>query len=313
MKKINGYLFLPGNNIKFLKSSESMITESISRVIDLEDSVKDIFNERNSFLLKKQARLVLLDYFKENRDKFYLRLNSFESGELGFDLDFLIDLSQIIDVDSQCLGLILSKTANSIQVISLDCLIKNNFNLPIIPIVETNSGVENLFEIINLEQVNKIIFGHHDYYMDNNYFPIPESIMYSQKYRDIFDVVINVIKSSGKDLEVINGVASGLCTRDMVEDAALYVSRVASEFITGKIVLSKIQAGAINTIDMEKKIKLSNNDNISDREKKALANSLVNFYENNGLESSVKRFDTMYVSPQIYLVAKNYLNKINYE
>ena len=110
-------------------------------VIDLESTVPD--NE------KQNARKIIKNCKVDK--KTYIRINNIE------DLDFV--------VKEEFIGIFLPFTESREQLLNIDKILKSNEKLKtdIIPIIESEKGIENLKEICEFKERIKVIsFGSHD-------------------------------------------------------------------------------------------------------------------------------------------------------
>ena len=147
-------------------------TQKVTICFDIEDSIQDVFNQKNNQTLKKHYRLILqklfLDVNKTPTIKYGIRINAIKSNEYTHDINLLKEL-KFIDY------ILIPKTENNTELEQLlnDLEInKIKFN-EIIPIIESTKGIINLESIINLNttKIRSIGFGHCDYNLEANHFP----------------------------------------------------------------------------------------------------------------------------------------------
>jgi citrate lyase subunit beta/citryl-CoA lyase len=155
-------LFIPGNNERFLKKSIKLQADILC--FDLEDSVPS--NE------KEAARILVARYLAsrqgENDSFIYVRINSFDSGLVGGDLERIV----MNGLD----GIVLPKIGNSEEVTQIihkiDAIVskrKLTSGIRIIPSIETARGVVNANSIASSHKnVTALVFGVFDYLYDMN-------------------------------------------------------------------------------------------------------------------------------------------------
>ena len=138
--KYRSVLFVPGHEEKKIKKAYTLDADLV--VIDLESTVPD--NE------KQNARKIIQNC-KVDKKKTYIRINNIE------DLDFV--------VEEEFIGIFLPFTESREQLLNIDKILKSNEKLKtdIIPIIESEKGIENLKEICEFKERIKVIsFGSHD-------------------------------------------------------------------------------------------------------------------------------------------------------
>ncbi|HEB9321267.1 CoA ester lyase [Campylobacter coli] len=150
--KAKSFLFVPSiypeRFIKALQSGANQI------IIDLEDSVEEA--------KKEVGRKNIADFSSqcaENNDKFLIRINETQSAEFQKDLSLISTIKE----SNSIVGIVLPKAQNYEDI---DILSK--FELPIIPIIESALGVENLDDIARHPSVLALSFGSLDMTLDLN-------------------------------------------------------------------------------------------------------------------------------------------------
>ena len=127
--KYRSVLFVPGHEEKKIKKAYTLDADLV--VIDLESTVPD--NE------KQNARKIIKNC-KVDKKKTYIRINNNE------DLDFV--------VEEEFIGIFLPFTESREQLLNIDKILKSNEKLKtdIIPIIESEKGIENLKEFLSLKK-----------------------------------------------------------------------------------------------------------------------------------------------------------------
>ncbi|HEB9313312.1 TPA: CoA ester lyase [Campylobacter coli] len=150
--KAKSFLFVPSiypeRFIKALQSGANQI------IVDLEDSVEEA--------KKEVGRKNIADFSSqcaENNDKFLIRINETQSAEFQKDLSLISTIKE----SNSIVGIVLPKAQNYEDI---DILSK--FELPIIPIIESALGVENLDDIAKHPSVLALSFGSLDMTLDLN-------------------------------------------------------------------------------------------------------------------------------------------------
>ena len=138
--KYRSVLFVPGHEEKKIRKAYTLNPDLI--VIDLESTVPD---------QEKENAKKIIQTCDVNKENTYIRINSND------DLSFVCD--------EKFIGIFLPFTESKEQLLSIDSLLKKNekFKTDIIPIIESQKGLDNLQEISNfVERVKIISFGSHD-------------------------------------------------------------------------------------------------------------------------------------------------------
>ena len=138
--KYRSVLFVPGHEEKKIRKAYTLNSDLI--VIDLESTVPD---------QEKENAKKIIQTCDVNKENTYIRINSND------DLSFVCN--------EKFIGIFLPFTESKEQLLSIDSLLKKNekFKTDIIPIIESQKGLDNLQEICNfVERVKIISFGSHD-------------------------------------------------------------------------------------------------------------------------------------------------------
>jgi len=138
--KYRSVLFVPGHEEKKIRKAYTLNPDLI--VIDLESTVPD---------QEKENAKKIIQTCDVNKENTYIRINSND------DLSFVCD--------EKFIGIFLPFTESKEQLLSIDSQLKKYEKLKtdIIPIIESQKGLNNLQEICNfVERVKIISFGSHD-------------------------------------------------------------------------------------------------------------------------------------------------------
>ena len=138
--KYRSVLFVPGHEEKKIRKAYTLNSDLI--VIDLESTVPD---------QEKENAKKIIQTCDVNKENTYIRINSSD------DLSFVCD--------EKFIGIFLPFTESKEQLLSIDSQLKKYEKLKtdIIPIIESQKGLDNLQEICNfVERVKIISFGSHD-------------------------------------------------------------------------------------------------------------------------------------------------------
>lgn len=169
---MKAYQFLKYNDNTTL---ERLMPQSENTVLcfDLEDSIQDCRNPKNTPALKATYRKRLKNIFAGNMQtgekiNCGIRINATESKEYPLDLMLLSEIGNITSV-------FIPKVSDETQILKLqnDLLHFGVTYSEIVPVVETKSGMNNLVKIAEAisNSNGSIAFGHCDYNFDNHIFP----------------------------------------------------------------------------------------------------------------------------------------------
>lgn len=166
-------LFIPGNNKRFIEKAKSLNADIIC--FDLEDSVP--LNEKQKARdFVSQALNKKEDYGNRN---VYVRINSYESGLAGTDLDAIV----CDEID----GVVAPKVNNTEEVTHLACRLNElerqnemNKKMGIMASIESAQGLVNSYSIATADlRVKMLVFGVFDFLNDMGLEYIPDGIEYS--------------------------------------------------------------------------------------------------------------------------------------
>jgi len=161
---------------------KKLSNNNVSSILDLEDSIQDVFSKKKTNILKKQARKNLIWISNnvselKNTNKVFVRINSINTIYFNKDLEAIkeIALNSNFKID----GLFLPKIEDYSQIIYVYNYFKKlKIKLLMVPIIETVKGLNNLENILNKDLNNNVIYGvhygHFDYCLDANFWPLPD-------------------------------------------------------------------------------------------------------------------------------------------
>jgi citrate lyase beta subunit len=313
-QRVQSYLFVPASENKSLvKSSELVKNEKTTRIIDLEDSVKDAIDIERFGRLKEEARKSLLEYLPNDNESFCLRINDLRSSFWQEDIKLISSLKDKMDFKNLCQGIVLSKTNSAEEIRQLTSILNDKGLSPaIIPLIETLQGMDNLGQIINEKNIKSIIFGHHDYFYEKGIFPIPNTALSSKVYRDTLEQITSILKDN--KIELIDGICPYLYDKEIMQNSCRYLYQQNKDGHLGKLALNPKQVEAINsTDDWDKELELtSEDDEVSLEKKRDMARELIKMYENRSTAKlGVGRTEEKYLSPQQYYLAQEILSEDN--
>jgi len=166
--------------------------KKISIILDFEDSAKDLFSKKNTLELKKLCRkgLIFLSNSKfKNATKNYVRINDIKSSHFKKDI---VSIKKSLKNGIKIKALFLPKVETYEHIKKVYKII--NFRLKkkikIIPIIESNKALLNLNDILekdNLNIIEGVHYGHFDYCLDRNLWPLPEP--YHLEYWNIINKI----------------------------------------------------------------------------------------------------------------------------
>lgn len=204
VRLVRSFLFVPGNNKRFIDKAKSLNVDIIC--LDLEDSVISDG--------KESSRQVIIETLKSRSEfsgEVYVRINPFDSNNMQGDLEAVVQKG----VD----GIVIPKVNDPNEVIELskrlsvlECerSIKEGV-IEIIPSIESAKGVVNAYEIARASpRVSAIIFGVFDFLFDMGLEYVENSIEYSYAKAkipvDAKAAGVYAIDSIWQNIDDINGL-----------------------------------------------------------------------------------------------------------
>ena len=277
---------------------------------DLEDSIQDIFDSKKNPELKAFYRKLLQSILSSCTTdtaslKIGVRINSGNKKEQALDLNFLNNLQTIHTI-------LLPKTESAEQIIDLiNELEKNNINYKeIIPIIETKAGITNLESIAKAKslRIKRIAFGHCDYNLDVKLFPFFHQN--SREYWSWIENIVSIIKPYGIKfvnspfLELNNDLAFEKMLSSLFSICGLGCGQIAMTFDQA-MACHKNSGQVIPYFS-----KLPNRLNM--KVEQSFAKKFIELFENGNKDRAFTITDEekIFLSPQEYLAAKNFVSKI---
>ena len=278
----------------------------------MEDSAQDLFSDENNKNLKKISRTGLEYLFEKNvlnEIKTFVRINAQNS---EFYYEDIRTISKISQKKQSIEGIFLPKVENYTQI--LDChenLLKLGTNkIKIVPMIESEIGLQNLNQILSEDKHKNIIdyvhYGHYDFCLNNNFWPFPEP--YHFEYWEIIKKISKTIIKFKK--KYIHTPFPLIETKNIFWNSVKYMQE---NIFNDELNLSLVNID-LNYINKPSKIKKTKLKNISKNPqyKKIFAHKIIKEYLNNksrnkSFSLSRKRF----IPPHLYLAANKFLNHKN--
>ena len=196
MKKIPIIQYLPLTRPKasrrLLKKLDS---SNVASILDLEDSAQDIFDFEKTCVLKEEARNGLLaissTFETPYKSPIYIRVNSIDTQFFQEDIRTVL---RSCENGIPVTGIFLPMVRNYSQIVEVRALLSASQRLlEIVPMIETQTGVDNLPEILANDKGNnlfsKIHYGHFDYCLDAQIWPFPDPF-----HKSFWDIVKPILK-----------------------------------------------------------------------------------------------------------------------
>lgn len=155
-------------------------------LLDLEDSIQDLIDAKNTRDLKENARKSVLSIAAQLPEtSFYIRINKPGTEESYRDYELLNQ------IENQVLGVFIPKVEDYNSLLHFFNYCNSNFKLCLI--IESSAGLNNLDFILN--QLPKgileyVFFGNYDYHLSSGVYPIPEQS--SNTYWEIAKQIISI-------------------------------------------------------------------------------------------------------------------------
>ena len=203
MKKnpITQYLPLtrPKASRRFLNKLNS---SNVSAILDLEDSAQNIFDFEETCILKEEARNGLLSisstFESPYKSPIYIRVNSMDTQFFEEDIKTILQSSEN---NIPITGIFLPKVRDYSQILTLNEILSDgDYNLEIVPMIETVKGYGNISNILNEDKnynlISRVHYGHFDYCLDAGLWPFPDPFHF--EYWEIVQNLVGIVHGYGK-------------------------------------------------------------------------------------------------------------------
>ncbi len=307
-KKINIYQYLSLVRYRGLLKLINNINDKTPIILDLEDSSKDIFNNKNTIKLKKNCRQGIIFLSKKlstKKNSIYVRINSIKSKYFDEDIKCLKQVIKKKFIN----GIFIPKVTDYkiIEKISKLINVKNN-NIKLIPMIESDKGIKNLESIMEDDVKNNFIFaihyGHFDYCLSKKTWPFPEP--YHIEYWNICELIIKLCIKYKK--QFIQTPFPFINKPELFYGCIKYMKSRFSNLKFGMTVVNYNQS-YINIKEPKKNLKLKKQGN-NTRFKFLLAKKVCkNYIKNKNSKKSFSLTDKWFIPPHQYLAAKLFLHK----
>src|SRR5687768_16525178 len=273
---------------------------------DLEDSVKDIFDPQRTSGLKIRARQTLRTLLEKLlRDyphrKLGIRFNAIRS------VEHIADLKALNDFSFQTIFLPKADCADDVLYFEEKLKEHNISCMEIVPVIESKPGLQSLEEIIHVENVKNLAFGHCDYNLDTGQFPFFHHS--TREYWTWVETIISIIRT--KNVNFINSPFLELSNMVSFDEMLQRLSRIAGDAM-GQITLTNQQTELCLKFKKNTSQKLKNIfPRLDIRYDKNLAANFIWRFErkNNNRPFTITQDDQLLLSPHEYIAAQNYLPK----
>lgn len=167
------YLFVPATRIDRIVKAIGSGTGGV--IVDLEDAV--------AYQEKEVARSLLRDYLNtESSIPVYVRINSY--GTPWYEEDALICKS------SKVLGVVIPKAEDAEHLNSLHQILPNK---PLLPLIETAFGFNQVLQVAKVQNVQRLLFGTIDFQKDLGISGDDESLLYFKSYLVLVSRLANLL------------------------------------------------------------------------------------------------------------------------
>ena len=203
MKKIPIIQYLPLTRPKASRRLLNKLESSnVASILDLEDSAQNIFDFEATCILKEEARngLLLISSTFESpyKSPIYIRVNSIDTQFFEEDIKTVL---QSCENGIPITGIFLPMIRNYSQIVEVNTLLSvSKRPLEIVPMIETQAGVDNLPELLDNDKDNnlfsKVHYGHFDYCLDAQIWPFPDP--FHKSFWEIVKPIIKLLVSHNK-------------------------------------------------------------------------------------------------------------------
>jgi len=310
LKFICQYISLNQEVQKILQILKKCPKACIVPVLDIEDSLQIPLDPEKTTLLKSRARVTLQSLLKLVNEMdlemdICIRINATDTEEFSKDILMLEELAPLINWT----GIYLPKVhSEEVLALYINSLRKVNYS-ELVVIAESQGFFDNYPGIISLcksKDINKIQFGHWDYFLDVKEFPIP-----LPNDIKLWNRVESLIKAAEKDdMLYIHSPFCFLMKHDDFQSITAYLDKITT-LAFGMSTLSFSQALAIcKNVDNTKPVNPVRY-NYKPGEKVKIAEDLVQFFNRPVSPEYSFNIDTSnyrFYAPHEYLSALEFLN-----
>ncbi|MCK9401456.1 MAG: aldolase/citrate lyase family protein [Bacteroidales bacterium] len=311
LNRIYQYISLNQEVPKILQTLKKCQKASIIPILDLEDSLQIPFDPEKTAVLKARARKILktvLQIAKEQdlKIKTSLRINATDTVEFVNDIELLKEINPLITWGSLFLPKVHSAEILKEYINALDGI---NYEEMVV-MAESQAFFDNYKEIITIckgEKIDKIHFGHWDYFYDARAFPIP--LPDDKKLWDKVSQLLEMIEPEG--FHYIRTPFCFLFRHDEFKSLITYLDGITSVPF-GASTLSFSQALAICKLNDKAPPACPVDYSFTGEEQLKIANDLVEFFNRTvspeysfNIDTSIYRF----YAPHEYLNALDFLKR----
>lgn len=287
----------------------------VTVVLDLEDSLWDVTDQRRTAELKARGRRDLVELVSAEPARFArrrvaVRINRLSGGEAERDLEALARISRVVELEA----VVLPKAETEADVVRCTEALRRHgvAHRALIPIVETRAGLANLDELMTAAVgcgVEWLIYGHYDLALDTGWWPIPEHD--STAFWEQVGPLIERIEAAG-----LGYVHPPFFQLYEVERFARIVGRVhaACSREYGVITLGRRQTAAADQLRREPWALAGFFAAAEDGSPTALARRVVAVFETNrrlGMSFALDARTGEFISPHVYLAARAHLESVD--
>ena len=303
---MNTYHFIPANKLEYLKKIKDHLTNpNLTIILDLEDALYIPNDTNTTDNLKFQGRAKLKHFFTTltPHAQYIIRINNPTTDYFQKDIELVKNLL----TSNKIKGIVVPK-ADISSLSEVNEQLQNITCFAVYPLIETKKGAEELLDTCkNFNNIAGVIFGHHDYFLDINVFPIPESALTSKNYRIVMSSIYNHLKPF--DIEYIDGIYPYLADEEGLIQNLSYL-KTLGKLKTGKLSVHKNQIAPILNFQKTANCELTDDATLTQTEKIQEAEQIVISYSNRTSELGVTQNNLKYISPQMYQAALHFLNTI---
>ena len=203
MQKIPLIQYLPLTRPKAAKLFLKKLHKAdVMSILDLEDSAQDPFSKSRTADLKSSSRagldLISRDSTINHTSKVYIRINAIGSEYYKDDINTVISAYKN---GMKITGVFLPKVESYSNI---EDLYKNlsifNRKIEIVPMIETELGLNNLAEILKSDTINnyfsRIHYGHFDYCLDAKIWPFLDPV--HSDFWVVVEKIVNLVQKFNK-------------------------------------------------------------------------------------------------------------------